>query len=346
MPRGRTRAILGGLVALLAACGGGTETTNGLDVVFAPDMSATDAPEASDPLDPDPVADTHGDSDTGNIVNPFDPGPAADASGEDGPGTPDAPVGDAGPHLVCNSRTKFVYLTTRERHLLRFDPATGAFTDISQGPLQCGATSGATPFAMSVDRQAVAWVLYLDGRLFKVSTVDGSCESTPFQAGQHYFDTFGMSFVSDAPGSEAETLFVSRIDGVTIDSTLGTIALPSLTLSVIQALEKGLGSADVTGNGLGELWGFFASSALVARIDKQTGALSNKLPLDAALFQNTDAWAFAYWGGNFYIFDKRDDQSSSSVYRLTPAGVLDTVVSDSGWTITGAGVSSCAPTGT
>ena len=304
MARGRTFGILGGLVALLAACGGGTETTNGLDngldLVFPSDESATDVQEALGPSDP------------GDVIDPFDPGlaedandasdPAADASDENVLDSPDAPVEDTGPHLVCNSRTRFVYLTTREQHLLRFDPATGAFTDISKAPLQCSATSGATPFSMSIDRQAVAWMLYTDGHLFKVSTQDASCESTPFQAGQHYFDTFGMSFVSDAAGSNDETLFVSRIDGVSIDSTLGTIALPSLTLSVIQPLEKGLGSADVTGNGLGELWGFFASSALVARIDKQTGALSNKLPLDAALFQNTDAWAFAFWGGDFYLY--------------------------------------------
>ena len=56
------------------------------------------------------------------------------------------------------------------------------------------------------------------------------------------------------------------------------------------------------------------------------------------------AWAFGHWGGDFWLFFKRPEDSSSIVYRLkTSDGSVTAVVSNTGRIITGAGVSTCAP---
>ena len=63
--------------------------------------------------------------------------------------------------------------------------------------------------------------------IFWVNTTDASCKATGFATRQSSFETFGMGFVSDAEGSEKETLFVaggsysnqSVADLATIDSS-------------------------------------------------------------------------------------------------------------------------------
>ena len=273
------------------------------------------------------------------VVSPEAEEDPDDASDGDGP----ASVDNAVP--TCGPRTQFVYVVTEENKLLRFDPKLPTFKTI--GTLGCNTSFAASPFSMAIDRLANAWVLYDDDTLYKVSTVDASCEATSFQTGQQGFDVFGMGFASDSAGSDSETLFVSRNDGTGAqDSTLGTIAFPSLALSVVNALPPGIGSAELSGNGLGELWGFFPEGDVVARIDKVGATLSNPIALPSStIVPNARAWAFACWGGAFYLFYRSQDDSSSSVYRVDAAGKIETLLSDTGWTITGAGVSSCAPTG-
>ncbi len=328
----RGAATLCGLAGLLmAACGGGgggstdhgkpglaTDVTVGVEVVYddVKDESA-DGPQAGD---------------------------ADDAAGADATAG-DTAVGGDTTGLSCGPRTQFVYVVTEENKLLRFDPKLATFKTI--GTLACSTSFGATPFSMAIDRFANAWVLYNDNSLYKVSTVDASCEPTAFETGQHGFDVFGMGFASDAAGSDAETLFVSQNNGTgSQDSTLGSIAFPSLVLSVVNDLPSGIGSAELSGNGLGELWGFFPEGDLVARIDKGNATVSNQIPLPSStIVPNARAWAFAFWGGSFYLFYMSQDDSSSNVYRVDAVGNLETLLSDTGWTITGAGVSSCAPTG-
>jgi hypothetical protein len=354
------------LAAVVAACvpscssgsieGGADDLPVGVDIAYDPspakdpvadpgdaDAPVTDETGPADPqptdLAPDPAAD---DPAPGDPPLADDPGSGYEGDwGEDAPQAGDEPAGgDAS--LVCNPRTKLVYVVTEQNVLLRFDPEGLAFETV--GTLQCAAGPFAAPFSMAIDRVADAWVLYSDGSLFKVSTIDASCETLAFQHGQAGFVTFGMGFASDEPEGETETLFVSKATNGLGDSALGTLAFPSLTITQVAPI-PGVGSAELTGNGLAELWGFFpeASPARVARVDKATAALSDAFELPS--IANTQAWAFAFWGGNFYLFFKSYADASSSVYRLDPAtGDFANVLPKTGWTITGAGVSSCAPT--
>ena len=57
-----------------------------------------------------------------------------------------------------------------------------------------------------------------------------------------------------------------------------------------------------------------------------------------------DAWAFAFWGGHFWLFTNPNMMGSSQVDRYDPsANTTTTEVNSVGFRIVGAGVSTCAP---
>ncbi|MCA9590689.1 MAG: hypothetical protein KC657_35560, partial [Myxococcales bacterium] len=57
------------------------------------------------------------------------------------------------------------------------------------------------------------------------------------------------------------------------------------------------------------------------------------------------AFAFAHWGGDFWLFTA--PQGKSQVTRLKyDDGTVETVKTDVGFEVVGAGVSTCAPTTT
>ncbi len=56
------------------------------------------------------------------------------------------------------------------------------------------------------------------------------------------------------------------------------------------------------------------------------------------------AWAFAFWGGRYYVFIEETLAPSTDVWRLDPSdGSFERVLEDTGYRIVGAGVSTCAP---
>ena len=245
----------------------------------------------------------------------------------------------------CPVDLQQIFVITTANWLLRFEPETlGA---VPLGMVTCPA-GGATPFSMAVDREGYAWVLYSDGSLWKVNTGDASCQSTGFVSGQQGFTMFGMGFTADGPTSNTETLFISggsmsMFMGET--GSLGSITLPAMMVNSIAQFPIGPGSPELTGTRFGELWGFFAMSSPshVSRINKQTSALEKTWPLPNNL-QGPEAWAFAHWGGDFYLFFKAQGGFASGVFHLDGlTGATTEVVPNLGHTITGAGVSICAP---
>ncbi|MCA9616767.1 MAG: hypothetical protein KC586_28605, partial [Myxococcales bacterium] len=195
------------------------------------------------------------------------------------------------------------------------------------------------------------YVLHNDHRIYRVSTADASCTTTTFTPDQMGFELFGMGFVSDAAGSSAETLFIaggpeSGIGGGS--SVLGRIDVASLGVTRIGSVG---GSPELTGTGTGELWGFFpdASPMSVRQIGKTDAATLRSIDVSSidssGLGLGASAWAFAYWGGRFYMFYQGILDDSTGIYRVTPdTGVVETVRENIGYRIVGAGVSTCAPT--
>ena len=258
--------------------------------------------------------------------------------------------GGGGPASGCAAATKFVYVIDANNTLYKFDPSIAspqAFTAV--GPMGCSA--GAGPNSMSVGRDGYAYVLYgTDGPLggyncagiYKVDITSAACQGkTPFICGSANFQKFGMGFTSVSTGSTQDALYL----GNSLTPALGRVDLASGQVTGISTLP---GAAEFTGNANGELWGFFPgqSPPAVLRIDKSKGSVLKSLPLAGLPAVGTGgyAYAFAFWGGAFYIFYQVDSISSSSdVWKLLPDGSLTKYIPDTGMRIVGAGVSTCAP---
>ena len=238
---------------------------------------------------------------------------------------------------VCVEASQWIYTVDESGLFSRFDPATAAFTDI--GSLDCPDYSGA--FSMAVDQNAVAWVLYGDGNVFKVDTATGKCQSTNFQVGQHGLYQFGMGFVFD-PSTGLDTLYIAGGGslGGTTQSELATVSFPSLVVTPVGNTD---GWPELSGTGDGTLWGFFPGSnsptnfSTLVRIDPATGAtLETYTYKDMPTYGN---WAMKFWGGSFWIF------LGNSIYRVdrTSLATFHTVIANGSHSIVGAGVSTCAP---
>jgi hypothetical protein len=251
-----------------------------------------------------------------------------------------------------------VYTVDENNVLSSFNPQNLQFHDI--GTLNCptqatcmgqlGLPQPATPFSMGVDRSAIAWVLYCSGEVFRVDTRNASCTATSFQPNQQGFQVFGMGFVADQPMMAAETLYISGGDMGQIGmgtSHLGKIAFPQMAVTPLGGQVSGW--PELTGTGDAQLWAFVpdTSPPKVSQIDKTTGRDIMSFPepaIDGGMINPPAAWAFAFWGGGFFVFLKRQLDQSTNVYRVNrPDGVLTPAVMNTGRNIVGAGVSTCAP---
>lgn len=252
----------------------------------------------------------------------------------------------------CGEPAKLIWTLESNKRLAKFDPTTGVFTNI--GVLNCpGSNNFFRPFSMAVDRSATAWVLYSDYTdqsvapvLFKVDTTTLGCTATSWTT-QNSLREFGMGFSTDEEGGTVDTLFVSG--GTNTNSTTSTLA--TLSTDTIQSSVVGTmsGWAELTGNAKAELWAFLPKTGTprLERINKTTGATLETLTL-TGVQGSADAWAFASWGGDFWLFYKSDFDPASIVYQVdaTNGAIKSTIETNTVGlprTIIGAGVSTCAP---
>jgi hypothetical protein len=239
--------------------------------------------------------------------------------------------------------TKYIYTLDKDTTLSRFDPKTYGFADI--GHLQCPAKMGATPFSMSIDRNANAWVIYNSGELFRVSTKDASCTATKYAETNKGLDIFGMGFVGDQATHE-EKLYVAG--GAADDDRMGPSRLATIDTETFSVANVGQVAAwpELTGTGDGKLWGFFPSLGMVqshvAELNRTTGRESKAIQLPE-IAGKPEGWAFAFWGGEFFIFLKHPDDPGTIVYKLVLKVGHSMAVKNSTRKIVGAGVSTCAP---
>jgi hypothetical protein len=272
----------------------------------------------------------------------------------DDDGDDDRGPGD-GPDCTAATSEK-LYVVTSDYKLLAFDPtalpasgsADAAFASIGQ--LNCPAQGGATPFSMSIDREGRAWVLYSSGEIFFVSIEDASCAASGFAPSQAGFDVFGMGFVSDAEGSDAETLYIAGGDALQLGGVqFGSIDKDTMTVTPIGPMTVGATGPELTGTGKAELWGYYpgdeSEDAHVGKLDKASGDIMMDVPMGAAGGQPS-AWAFGQFGGKFYVFISYLDLDT--FFETQAVQVVDPMTSEvvdfeTSYTIVGAGVSTCAP---
>lgn len=242
---------------------------------------------------------------------------------------PDEPPADD-----CDHTSDLIYTIDRTDHgLYLYDPATADFA--FQFELDC--VPFGSPGSMAVSRDGHAYVRYDTNEVYAVDLVTGDCVATRYGGGA--FGAFGMGFATDDADTWRDRLYVAN------SATLAEVDTATWSATALGAMPS---QSELTGNAEGELWAFLPleSPARLTRIDKATGASLERI--DLAGFANpmdVDAFAFATWGGEFYLFVRTYGMGhTTNVYTVSADGALTPAALDTGMDIVGAGVSTCAPT--
>jgi hypothetical protein len=279
-------------------------------------------------------------------------GGATDAGGNDAGsivGDDAGNFGDANPPPQggCTAQaTNFVYVISATGSLYSFAPDKKIFTKI--GDVHCPSSGNAQYNSMAVDRSATAWVNVIDfntqtlqmtGALYKVSTKDASCDPNPAVSLTLDWHQVGMGFSVDTQGGSSETLFLAGIG----QGKLGRLDMGTKSVVTIGSVT---GDPELTGTGDARLYGFFAKTnpPSVGQLDKSSAAVT--APASMSGLQQPNDWAFSFWGGHFYLYTQSPSETSSRVTDYDPVTqkVDNAYMTNVGFSITGAGVSTCAPT--
>lgn len=295
----------------------GCATDFGLQELTGPQAMGDDT-AAPEETAPSPQAE-----DTGDTGEPFEP---AEDEGE--PSYEEDP-----PEDDCTETSDLIYVVDRDNSMLYlFDPDSRQFTP--QGRLACG---GGSPGSMAVSRSGTAYVRYSDESLYAVDLATLSCSRTDYRS-PNGFGSFGMGYATDDGETWRDELYIADADRV------GRLDTGSWELSLLGSMPS---QSELTGNSAGELWAFLPleSPAALAELDKDTGAELQRIRLNGfPNLSDIDAFAFAAWGGEFWLFVRTYGMGSSTdVYRVGEDGVLQRVLEDVGFDVVGAGVSTCAP---
>jgi hypothetical protein len=281
-------------------------------------------------------------------------GPPADTTGTSGGtsgNTSGFIGGDSGVAVGadgCTDAARLVYVLSLEGDLYSFAPADKKFTKV--GALNC--TLGGKEFStvsMAVDRDAVAWVnmrdqLSLTGEsvMFKVDTKTAACTPTNIKGSWG-----GMGFSTNAGTTDKETLFMIG-QGTGLGGSLLTVDFTAEKIVPVKLLPEQI-DLELTGTGDGRLYGFLQSSPLaIAAVDKTSAVFSQKAPLPSVPLPQPPMFAFSFWGGDFYVYTATDTSaaqtSTVSRYRPSDHSIDNAYMTNIGFHIVGAGVSTCAPT--
>jgi hypothetical protein len=257
---------------------------------------------------------------------------------------PDVPTGNC-----VEAGVTFIYVITAQNTLFRFYPPDGANGFSPIGQIACPGES-TSPFSMGVDQLGIAWVVFEDGLLYRVSTADAGCTATPYKANQLGWTTFGMGFAATSTPA-GESLFVAESSYDHVSLGLGTIDLQSFELSLIAPFTPPFTppsfAVELTGTGDGRLFAFALDTpgpgSQVVEIEKATGDVISDVGLPG-VGTNMSSFAFAYWGGDFYLFTADGGNGSPTVVnRYDPSDGSVTQVAVLGDAVVGVGVSTCAP---
>jgi len=276
---------------------------------------------------------------------PRDASPLTDASAFDALPLIDAAPRDAS-RLDCpDAEATLIYVVTGSNELFSFYPPDGTFTFISNIACPAGA---ATPFSMAVDRRGVAQVLFTDNKLYRVSTATGACVGTPYQPNQQGFAAFGMGYATNAAGP-TESLYVAG----TVDPNnpgpspgLGRIDTGTFRLTKVGPFVPAIDRAELTGTGDGRLFAFYTKGrangppSYIGEVDTVAARVIAETPFPTV--DQGAGWAFAFWGGDFYMFTAPGG-AGSDVTRWRPSDNSVTKVATLPSRVVGAGVSTCAP---
>jgi hypothetical protein len=245
-----------------------------------------------------------------------------------------------------------IFVLSDDAELWKFFPADNSFEML--GDLSCPDTS---TFSMAVDRLGFAWVQFIgSGELRKVPVNDlTTCEDAGYAPGQQGVFNFGMAFVSNSAEDPCDRIYgntYSGLGGYKEGPNLGDfIEIDPDSLQLDKLAKTDFDGAELTGTGDGRAFIFGgANPSKLVEVDKSTGDPVDTLLLDGVEINNS-AFAFAFFGGDFYFFtDSNVDFVSSEVTHLdfddsdmNGEQDITVVVPNAPLLIVGAGVSTCAP---
>jgi len=194
---------------------------------------------------------------------------------------------------------------------------------------------------MGVDRLGTAYSSFTTGNLFKISTANAACQATSYVPDQKGFHTFCMGYAGQPDGGD--TLYVAECSGSPSNSLgLGWIDTTAYKLNFVGPFQPTMPSCELTGTGDGHLFGFCinpTSGSTVVQIDTSNAHIVAADPLKVG--DPSNGFAFAFWGGYFWIFTTPG--GTSTVTRYDPLTKTETTMTTYAGSIVGAGVSTCAP---
>jgi len=250
----------------------------------------------------------------------------------------------------CAPGTDVIYVLSDDAELWSYDPLTNSFAFV--GGFQCNFEAGT--FSMGVDRNGIAWVMFQSGDLYTLDVNNPNiCVDPGYVPGGNGFQLFGMAFVSESVDNPCDRLYGNTYSGGfgfqegPNFGTLGSLDPDTLTMSAIGFTDYD--GAELTGTGDGRLFEFAGvNPAKLVELDKTDASVIDILPLGS--LELTNAFAFAFFGGDFYMFTENDSLVASQVTHLDyddddMSGMqeLEVIESDAPIRIVGAGVSTCVP---
>ena len=253
---------------------------------------------------------------------------------------PDVPL----PNDCPDADATLVYVLSDTFVLYSFFPPTLGFKTI--GKIVCP-SAGSTPYSMAVDRKGKAYSVFDNGALFQISTATAACAGTGYPASQLGWKTFGMGFSGD---NTSESLFVAEGNQSTIPNPppsqgLAILDTTTLKLTKVGPFSVPLSRCELTGTGDGRLFAFCIQQAgdgsVIAQIDPKNANVvaQNRLKIG----HQGDAFAYAFWGGSFWIFTSSNGGGTTVVTQYDLDTGVEQNVTTLADTIVGAGVSTCAP---
>ena len=256
--------------------------------------------------------------------NPTEPEPEEEEE-------PDPPAEDD-----CEDTSDLVYVIDKDsENLYLFHPDTLSLERL--GTLDCDYWS--SPASMGVARDGVAYVRYSDDSVYEVDLETLQCNPTGYRENQTHFGSFGMGYATNSSSTWRDQLYIAN------ESKVATLDVDSWQVNNLGSLPS---QAELTGNAEGELWGFLPleTPAELVQLGKADGQIIETIRMPG--FPNPydiDTFAFATWGGDFWLFVRTSGMGSSTdVYQVTLDGNMTRVVENIGNNVVGSGVSTCAPT--
>lgn len=336
------------LPALLAACGdsegepsgagssGAAQSSSGSASTASPDSTASESSATAAEATITTAATTAATS-TGEPVDETLGPPLYDVDVDE---PPPACAGD-----VADS----IFLLDVDAGLHRLDPDTLAVESLGQ--LVCPGAFLA--MALTIDREGLLWAMMVDEQGYRgIYTIDPdtlACDATAFV--DPIAENIGvntLAFVADAPGSDAESLYVGANVGGSFDFSiplsLGRVDLATMEMEIVGTADlvpTGYYQiADLTGTGDSRLFGFFAGDTpAIAELDESTGALVSYDVLEVGV---GSPWAFAQWAGRLWLFSPGTPGSQVRAYDPVTQ-TLEPLSDGIGIAVVGAAVSTCAP---